>query len=196
MIKNILKVCMWCVGVLVFFVVVANVWIIGSTWSRVTQTAPKSVTQWLVLWASVYRDGRLSPALQQRVDASLLAYNQRKIEKLIVSGYDKNDAYHEAMSMWEYLLSRSVDDKDIFIDSDGYDTLASMQGVSEHIEWNQILVFTQRYHLYRSLFLAKHSGLEARGSPTDQHSFSLKDFGTMREIWARVKAFVEVFLLP
>ncbi len=134
----------------------------------------------------------MSPALRQRVDASLDAYNTWMIWKIVLSGYDKDDSYLEAMSMWEYVLSKSVKEEDIFLDRDWYDTLASMQWVFDFIDDPKIIIFTQRYHLRRSIFLARQSGLDAVWY-SSQDTFSMTDFWTFREIFARVKAFIEVY---
>lgn len=149
---------------------------------------------WLVLWASVTSDGLLSPILQTRVDKALEMYDAGKISKIIVSGYDKNSDHLEAISMADYLLASDVPDEDILIDWGWYDTLASIQRVNSEFDIDKVIVFTQRYHLWRSLYYAKSLWLDAVWYPVDEHDIQWRDLGTSREILARIKAFWEVLL--
>ncbi len=174
-----------------------NAWIVLDSRNEVQRT-PGSYdwyTVWLVLWASVRSDGSLSPVLQQRVDAAISVYNAWKIQKIIVSWYDKDETYLEAMSMGEYMLSKSVREEDLVIDSWWYDTLASVQRAKNEFGVEKMIIFTQRYHLWRSVFLAKHSDVDAVWYSTDHHAYSVSDLWTLREMFARVKAFIEVMLL-
>ena len=185
------------VGILTF--VWANAWVIFDSRDNVVDVdidilSSDEYVVGLVLGASVHKDGTLSPVLQQRVDAAIASYNAWHIQKLIVSGYDKDENYLEAMSMGEYLLSHSVREEHIVIDSGWYDTLASVQRVKSEFWVEKVIIFTQRYHLWRSVFLAKHNGVDAIGGVTasDDVGIDRNDFGTVREMFARVKAVGEV----
>ena len=171
-----------------------NARMVLSSWNQVISPDYSWYNVWLVLWASVTSDGLLSPILQKRVDKALDMYNAGNITKIIVSGYDKNSEHLEAISMADYLLASDVPDQDILIDGWWYDTLASIQRVDSEFDVDQIIVFTQRYHLWRSLYYARWSWLDAVWYAVDDHSFQPRDVGTSREILARIKAFWEVLL--
>lgn len=171
-----------------------NAWIILGSWNDVMHPDYEWYDVGLVLWASVTSDWLLSPILQTRVDKALQLYNDGTISKIIVSGYDKNSDHLEAISMADYLLASNVPDEDILIDGGWYDTLASIQRVELEFEINKVIIFTQRYHLWRSLWYARSSWLDAVWYAVDDHDFQWKDLGTSREILARIKAFGEVLL--
>lgn len=168
--------------------------VVLTGWSDVMEPDYADYDVWLVLWASVTSDGLLSPVLQERVDAALWAYNDGIISKILVSWYDKNDDHLEAISMADYLLDSGVPDDDIWVDGNGYDTRASMIKAKQEFEVDRVIVFTQRYHLWRSMMYARASDMDAVWYAVDTHGLSLRDFGTTREILARVKSFVEVMI--
>lgn len=181
--------------ILVFFSI--NAWIIFDSRNDVHDDVANiaGYDVWLVLWASVRSDWSLSPILQQRVDAAISLYNKWYIRKIVVSWYDKDETYLEAMSMWGYMLSNSVEEWDVYVDSWWYDTLASVQRLRKNFDIDKIVIFTQRYHLWRSVFLAKNNNIDAVWFTVDDDMFSLSDIFTLREMLARVKAFVEIYII-
>lgn len=173
-----------------------NAWVILSQWDDAGQDDFSWYDVWLVLWASVRSDWSLSPVLQQRVDAALQAYEAWVIHQIIVSWYDQRVWHQEAISMSDYLLWKWVNDADIIVDSGGYDTLASMERTYDEFQKEKVIIFTQRYHLWRALMLADISGLDALWFPVDLHDFRASDVFNVREVFARVKAFIEFVLHP
>jgi len=176
---------------LIWCMIGINAFVILTSWSRTVSPSYDGYEVWLVLWASVTSDGLLSPILQKRVDAALAAYKEGVIQAILVSGYDSED-HLEAVSMSDYLLESGVSDDDILIDGWWYDTRASMQNAAQEFELDKVIVFTQRYHLWRSLWYARAADLDAVWYAVDTHPLSRQDFGTTREVFARIKSVVEV----
>jgi SanA protein len=190
------------VGLFILFVLAVvwvNAYVILWSWDAVVSPEYTEHTVGVILWASVRSDGSLSPILQQRVDGAIRAYTSGVIDRIIVSGYDKDAQYLEAMSMSDYLLDQGIADDDILVDSGGYDTLASMQRVHKLLEQQEkkttnIVIFTQRYHLWRAIMLAREVWLDPMWYAVDPRALTWRDMGTSREILARIKGVFEVMM--
>lgn len=148
---------------------------------------------WVVLGASVSSTGKLSPAVQQRVDKVYELYIQGIISKILISGYDQDENYLEATSMRFYLTTLGVPRNDMLVDHDGYDTLASIQDIKDY-GISQAIVVSQQYHLYRAMFYTDYLdddvlyiAISADYNPTRRQKYA-----NSREILARVKAFIEM----
>jgi SanA protein len=95
--------------ILIGSVVLINLYIIEYAQVRIVQHPNDlSSTQWgMILGASVYADGSLSPALQQRVDLALELYDAQLISSFFVSGSDQ-EHYKEVAAMVHYLTGSGV----------------------------------------------------------------------------------------
>lgn len=113
----------------------------------------------ILFGARVYDDNELSPIAKQRADAVVAAYQQEKIRKIFVSG--TNSANLEVDSIASYLVTRGVADKDITRDYLGFDTSDSCRHFK--IIGNEAILFTQKFHLPRALYMCKSEGIVATG---------------------------------
>lgn len=148
----------------------------------------------LVLGARVYEDGTPSHILQYRLDYGLAVYEAGLVPKIIVSGDHGNKDYNEVRAMKQYLLDRGVPKEDIFMDHAGFDTYDSMYRARDVFCVQSLIVSTQRYHLYRSVYIAKQLGLEVQGYAAPDIT-TKKLYNNLRESLARVKAVLDVDLL-
>ena len=95
------------------------------------------------------------------------------------------------MAAW--LERRGVAPVDVVIDRGGHRTAASMaDAVAAGVQ--SLLVVSQRYHLPRALYLARHAGLQAIGVPAADVERALPDriYGFVRETTARAEVILEV----
>jgi vancomycin permeability regulator SanA len=58
------------------------------------------------------------------------------------------------------------------------------------------IVVTQRYHQYRSLYLAHGLGLEAWGVVSEPRTYAGQNYRDLREILARDKGFLQMLVKP
>jgi SanA protein len=152
---------------------------------------PSEVEWWMVLGASVKHDGQLSPLLQQRVDQGFNAFQAHGIKRLLVSGYDAGPEYQEATSMAWYLLNRDFPDTALVIDGLWLDTYDSLWRAKYVHNISSLIIFTQAFHLPRSLYIARRLWIEAWWVPVDQGVQPI-DHNSLREFFARIKAFLEI----
>ncbi len=140
----------------------------------------------LILGAGVW-DGSPSPMLQDRLDTGLELYQAGAADKILVSGDHGREAYDEVNVMKEYLIQAGVPAEDIFMDHAGFSTYESMYRAKEVFQVQSALIVTQKYHLYRSLYVAEKLGIEAYGVGADPRQYGGQIMRECREILARTK---------
>lgn len=156
------------------------------------QMLPKSHTA-LVLGAGLLTNGKLSPIFKDRIDIAISLYTSGKVETILVSGDDGTASHNEVNPAREYLLTQGIPESDIFLDHAGFDTYSSMYRAREVFLVTTVIIVTQSFHLPRSVFIARRLGIDAYGTPADQHAYSFKN--NIREVFANVKAFMNVTFL-
>lgn len=181
------------------FVVLCNRWVINSTDAYI-------YTNWallpendvgIVLGTSPYtRDGKTNPQFHGRIEAAALLYNNGKVKHLIVSGANPDETYNEPREMRRELVKAGIPEKDITYDFAGFRTFDSMQRAGLVFRLDRVTIITQRYHAYRAVFLGKKFGIRtvAYTAPAAADG----DYGSRnppREIFARVKAVLDLFVL-
>lgn len=171
-----------------------SIYILQATNSRTfdsMETLPKAHTV-IILGASVYSDGTLSPILQDRVDTGLKLYRNGKVERFLLSGDNRSEDYDEVNAMRNYLINLGVPDSHIFIDPAGIDTYDSMYRSKAIFQVPSAIVVTQQFHLPRTLFIAKNLGLSYRGYPAESKNYQTEDHLKRREKLANFKALYEL----
>lgn len=146
--------------------------------------APTSTVA-LVLGASVIR-GEPSPALQARAEVALKLYQAGKVEKILVTGDDSVPGFDEVTPVRRFLEAEGVAAEDIFLDHAGYDTYTSMHRARNVFSVHDALIVTQGFHMPRSIFIARHLGLDARGVVAEERGDPIYNY--TREWLASVKA--------
>lgn len=149
----------------------------------------------LVLGAGL-KNGKPSPVLKDRLDTALMLYKNNKVSKIIVSGDHGNKNYDEVNVMKNYLKNEGVLSEDIFMDHAGFSTYDSIYRLREIFNVKKVIIVTQKYHLYRSLYIAKKLEIDAEGiSATKRHYAGELKFA-LREVIARDKDFVKTIFKP
>lgn len=140
----------------------------------------------LVLGASV-KNNSPSLMLQERLDTAISLYDNNKI---IVSGDGKDDDYDEVKVMQEYLLNHGVMEEDIICDDNGLSTYDSMNNLTV----SKVTIVTQKYHLYRSLYIARRMGIDAYGVSATKVRYNGQTLRDIRECLAIIKDFFKVMI--
>jgi len=142
----------------------------------------------LVLGCSVLKNGSPSKMLRDRLNAAIKLYEKEKIEKILISG-DHTKTYSEIDVMNKYLLDNNVKEEDILFDYKGYSTNESLLNYNNKYSDKSVIIVTQKYHLYRALFIAKELNLNAIGVHAELINYGGQTFREIREILARNKDF-------
>jgi vancomycin permeability regulator SanA len=146
----------------------------------------------IVPGASVLRNGTPSDILADRLTVAANIYAAGKAEKILVSGDNGQDGYDEVNVMRRFLLGKDVAPEDIFLDHAGFDTYDTMYRARNVFGITDAIVVTQRYHLYRALFVASNLGIAATGVASNLQPYVKQAWFSARETLSRVKAVGDV----
>ena len=150
----------------------------------------ESIDTLIVLGAKVHEDGRLSLMLKDRLDKTIEVYNKLDIKKVIVSGDSEHKDYDETTKMKEYLINNRIPEEDIVVDVYGLSTYDSIYRLKNVYNIDKVVIITQNYHLYRSLYIANSLGIDAYGIPSSGEDYFGQTAREIREILARNKDFL------
>ena len=150
----------------------------------------------LILGAGVYDDGDPSPMLEDRLLCGIGLYERGAAGKLLMSGDHGRKGYDEVGVMKEYAVRAGVPSEDVFMDHAGFSTYESLYRARDVFLAEKVLIVTQKYHLYRALYIADKLGLENAGVAADKRKFPQQAAYDQREILARNKDFFYTLLRP
>ncbi len=146
----------------------------------------------LVLGARVLSNGWPSHILEDRILTALDLYNDGISDALLMSGDHGRKNYNEVKAMKNYALRQGVPEDRIFMDHAGFSTYDSCCRARDVFCADKIVIVTQRYHLYRALYIARSLGLDAYGVASDRRRIYGQRQRNIREFLARIKAFASV----
>lgn len=156
----------------------------------------KDVDCILVLGCRTKPDGSPSDMLADRLRRGIELYEEGAAPKVLVSGDHGTTGYDEVNAMKKVTLDSGIPSSDIFMDHAGFSTYESLYRAKEIFGADKIIVVTQRYHLYRSLYIAQMLGIEAYGVDCDYRTYWGQMKREVREILARDKDFVKAIFKP
>ena len=146
----------------------------------------------LVLGAGLRNDGTPSDMLADRLETAINLYNEGYSDILLLSGDRSGDHYDEVYAMKEYCLSKGIPESDIICDNLGFSTYESLYNTAQIKDADSIIIVTQKYHLYRALYIGEKMGLEVCGVSADIRSYRGQIFREIRETLARAKDFYKI----
>ena len=178
---------------IILSIITINYYIIDFSWNKlVNLDSVENYKMWLVLWASVKSNWEPSDILVDRLKTSFEAYRTRKISKIIVSWDNRKINYNEPEAMKKYLIKLWVKPEDIQPDYAGFDTYDSIYRAKEIFWVKQMLIFTQKYHLYRAVYIANKLWINAKWIISDRQKYLWIISFKTREFFSRIKAFLEI----
>jgi vancomycin permeability regulator SanA len=188
-------------GVLgVLILILLNIYIKTSVSSNIITSdeaiALEDVDCILVLGAGVWSGNRPSPMLEDRLKLGTELYRNGASKRLLMSGDHGRVDYDEVNVMKNFAMEEGVPSVDIFMDHAGFSTYESMYRTRDIFEADRIVIVTQKYHLYRALYIADRLGLEAYGVASDPRQYVGQNYRELREMLARTKDYIYCLLQP
>ncbi|MCD8232294.1 MAG: YdcF family protein [Clostridiales bacterium] len=116
----------------------------------------------IVLGAQVYESGP-SDVLEYRLDAAYEYLTENEETICIVSGgQGKNEPFAEAEGMYEYLVEKGIPAERILMETESLNTEENLRYSSVYFdtETDTVGIVTNNFHVFRSVHLAKHLGME------------------------------------
>lgn len=154
---------------------------------KADQAAEEHADAVLILGAQVKPDGSPSVMLRERLDTGIMIYQSGLTDRIIMSGDHGSDDYDEVNAMKDYAIEKGVPSEHIFMDHAGFSTYESMYRAKEIFQAENIIVVTQKYHLYRAVYDAEAMGLKAKGIACDTTVYSGDTYRKVRELAAIAK---------
>lgn len=146
----------------------------------------------VVFGAAVYRGGRLSTVLRDRMDTAIALYRQGAVKELLVSGDGVSKGYDEPSAMKAYAVQLGVPEDDVRVDLGGRRTYDSCYRARHFFDVDQAILITQAFHLPRALFVCDQLGIDAVGVSADLRAYRSARWYEFREVAATMVALRDV----
>lgn len=140
------------------------------------------------------RGNEPSPMLKDRLDTAIELYKSGAAEKLLMSGDHGGEYYNEVGVMKIYAIKNGVPAENIFMDHAGFSTFESLYRAKELFGIKKLIAVTQRYHLYRTVYLGESIDIDICGVSTENYNYGGMLHREIREILARDKDFFTAIL--
>lgn len=139
------------------------------------------------------RDGKPSHMLEDRLYEGM-AVAESVGGKLLLSGDDSGPAYDEVTAMVNFCIENGFDEENIVTDRFGFSTGESIDNLLSNYPDSRVIIITQKYHLYRALFICERQGIEGFGVASNPRQYRNQIYFSLREIAARNKDFIKYLL--
>lgn len=133
-----------------------------------------------------------SKYLKDRLDAGILLYNSKRINKILLSGDNGSNEYDELTVMKNYCFSHGVDTTKIFIDYAGFDTYSTMYRAKHIFNIKKATLISQKYHLNRAIYIGQKLGIKSVGFPANSGEYQGYQYVIFREYLSIFKSFFDV----
>ena len=124
-----------------------------------------AVNYLVVMGAAVNASGKPSGAMRRRLDAALFSCEKYAPACFLVTGGVGKHGDAEAVVMKRYLVAHGILEANIVLDTESDDTLKSAINCARILKqsesYDTVLVFSDRYHLVRCVWLFKILGIPA-----------------------------------
>ena len=149
----------------------------------------------LILGAGVKAD-KPKPMLRDRLLTGIELYKSGAAEKIIMSGDHGRADYDEVNVMRAFALEQGVRAEDIFLDHAGFSTYDSVYRAKNIFGAENIIIVSQKYHLYRALYISEKLDVKAAGVSANLNTYGGQLKRDIREIIARDKDFFKCIVKP
>jgi SanA protein len=124
----------------------------------------------------------------RRLDAAAALWKAGKVKYVIVSG-----STDEPPAMRAGLVERGVPAAAIYLDPAGHRTWDSVLRARDVFGQKRLAIVSQRFHLSRALFLARHAGIEAWGFEARDVEQPYSIFTELRRFPSALRAYYDVW---
>ena len=197
--KNVIKVGIIIIIIIVLIILLINFYVKNSTKNQIIEkddySTLKNIDCIIILGAGIWGD-KPSPMLEDRLKEGILLYNNEVSDKIIMSGDHGREEYDEVNTMKKYAIENGIPSENIFMDHAGFSSYESIYRAKEIFNAKKVVIVTQKYHLYRALYIANQLGLEAYGVGADPRQYVGAIYREAREILARNKDFIKCIFKP
>lgn len=185
-------------GIIVLLSTLANLWVVQSTKAQIfseLDNLPKRDVALVLGTARLLQGGYENPFFNFRIEAAAKLYHSGKVKHLLVSGDNSRHSYNEPADMLEALLEKNIPRTAITLDYAGFRTLDSVVRCEKVFQQNSFMIVSQPFHTPRAVFIANAFGLDAVAFNATAVSDSFWNKTHLRELAARLKAVLDLYIL-
>lgn len=196
--KKIIKYILIILVIIISIILIINFYVKITTKKQIiseTEANIENVDCILVLGAGIWGN-KPSPMLEDRLLQAISLYNNNVSSKIIMSGDHGKEDYDEVNTMKQFAIEKGVPSEKIFMDHAGFSSYESIYRAKEIFKAKKIIIVTQKYHLYRAIYIANQLGIEAYGVNSDPRQYVGATYREVREILARNKDFIKCIFKP
>ena len=182
------------VCILVFiFICLINLIVIGKSSKYINSNINYDDYDYIIVLGAKVNRNSPSLMLKDRLDKAVEIYNKNKNIKIIVSGDSQNPILYDEISvMSNYLINNGISKNNIIEDKYGISTYDSIYRIKDRVMDKKIIIVTQKYHLFRSVYIARGLDINSVGISAREYNYPMQFQRDIREISARVKDFILV----
>ena len=148
----------------------------------------------IVFGAGLWRDGRPTPVLRDRVATAADLFFAGKVEAILMSGDNSSQFYDEPGAMRAYALELGVPEHAIAVDYAGNRTYDTCYRARHIFGVEQAVLITQAFHLPRALYTCQQLGVGSVGFQADQRQYVRAPWYQLRELFALSRAWLDLHL--
>ena len=197
--KKILKYIVLIITIVVITILSINIYVKKFTYKQIVKDnnySELSDIDCIIVLGAGIKNNKPSPMLEDRLIKSINLYQKNISNKIIMSGDHGRKEYDEVNIMKKYAIQKDIPSENIFMDHAGFSTYESIYRAKYIFGAKRVVIVTQKYHLYRSLYIANKLGLEAYGVDSDLREHRGTTYREIREILARNKDFFKCIFKP
>jgi len=189
------KIIITIIFIIIIFCIITNLIIIGKSSKYINKDINYNDYNYIIVLGAKVDSNGPSLMLKDRLDKAIEIYKKNSDIKIIVSGDSINpSSYDEVGTMYNYLVRNGVNSLNIIKDNYGISTYDSIDRMKDIIDDKKVIVVTQKYHLYRSVYIARSLDIEVVGISAREYKYFGQFARDIREILARVKDYILVKL--
>ena len=141
----------------------------------------------IVLGNKVNEDGTLPLRLEERLKKGIELFENKRVQKIIVSGGFGKEGFWEGEKMHNYLIKNNIPSDKIIVDNKGITTEATVINcikIMDSLQYNSAISVSQYFHQTRTKSLFKKNGFQNIESSSPVY-FEWRDFyAIFREFFA------------
>ena len=145
-----------------------------------------------IIFGAGINGDRPSKYLKDRLDAGILLYKAKRINKILLSGDNGRQEYDELTVVKNYCFRHGVDTAKIFIDYAGFDTYSTMYRAKHIFKIKRATLISQKYHLNRAIYIGQQLGIKPVGYSANKGEYKGYVYVTFREYLSIFKSFFDV----
>ncbi|MFT3716197.1 MAG: ElyC/SanA/YdcF family protein [Gordonia sp. (in: high G+C Gram-positive bacteria)] len=158
---------------------------------------PAGAPRTLIVLGAKSEGGQAGVYLRNRLDVAVDLYRAGRLDRIVDSGNDADDAGNEVQTMRAYLTQRGIPGDIIVDDPIGLNTAATCRRARNEFGITAALIVTQDFHVGRAVGLCEARGIETLGvvAPCDGCSTLSLLRNHLREgLLSRPRAVLNAFL--